>query len=109
MVTELKIKVKKPLEKVIQTAGVKWLKREGWHVDVITKAMYGSNGISDVIAVKNGIYLALEFKREPGMKPTALQAEWGKSVLAHGGIWAVVGSVSEVQAIVAWAEKPGMF
>jgi len=107
MVKELTKKAK-PLEKQVSAAIVKWLKRQGWHVDVITKAMYGANGISDLICLKHGIYLALEVKREPGMKCTPLQEEWGKQVLAHGGIWRVVGSVAEVEAIVIWAEKGGM-
>ena len=95
MVTETKSK-SKPLEKQIQAAIVKLLRRYGYSVDVITKALYGGNGIADVIACKDGLYIAIEVKREPGMKPSPLQSEWLSDKVKHGAIAFCAGSVDEV-------------
>jgi len=95
MVTERK-KKSKPLEKQVQAAIAKLLRRYGYSVDIITKGLYGSNGISDIIACKDGRYVAIEVKRDPSIKPSPLQAEWLKDKRAHGAIAFCVGSVVEV-------------
>ena len=108
MVTETKSK-SKPLEKQIQAAIVKWLKRNGFKADVITSGLYGNSGIADILAWKDGVPLAFEVKRDPKYKPTPLQQEWLDDAVAHGVIAKCVSSVAEVEAIVIWAEEGGYF
>lgn len=107
MVKELKSKKSAPLEKDVQKNIVKYLKSQGFSVDVITKAMYGGNGIADIIACKHGRYFAFEVKRRPGMKPSALQEAWLQEKHRHGAIAKCVGSVEEVAEIVNWFDKGG--
>ena len=60
-----KYKSKPVPEKYIQRKIVVWLREQGYHVDVITKGMYGANGIADIICCIKGLYVAFEVKR-PG-------------------------------------------
>ena len=99
-VTE-RTKIKKaPLEKDVQADIRDYLKHLGFSVDVITKGMYGSNGIADIIACKDGRYFAFEVKRKPGMKPSPLQKVWLEDKIEHGAVAYCVGSVGEVAAIL---------
>jgi hypothetical protein len=99
----------KPLEKVVQKKISQLLKDDGWHVDIITSGLYGGNGISDIIAVKRGKYMAIEVKRFPGMKPSKLQASWLADVARHGGIAKCVGSVEEMEKILTWFNSQGSY
>ena len=92
-------KSKPVLEKYIQRNIVVWLREQGYHVDVITKGMYGANGIADIICCIKGLYVAFEVKR-PGAKPTALQIRWLESVNKSGGEAFVVSSLSDVKEII---------
>jgi len=83
-------------EKQIQTNIVSWLKLNGFSVDVITKGMYGNNGISDIICIKNGLAVYIEVKRL-GKKPTKLQEEFLKTKRKFGAIAIWVTSVEEVE------------
>ena len=83
------------LEKRIQKDIATWLRNKGFHVDVITKGMYGTNGIADIIACKDGRYIAIEVKR-PGNKPTALQERWLMDVQDAGGIAFIAYSIQDV-------------
>lgn len=104
-VSEKKQNNKPPLEKEIQTAIVKYLKSEDFSVDVITKGLYGANGIADIIACYHGKYVAFEVKRKPGMKPSALQEAWLSEKCRHGAIAKCVGSVDEVKKIATWLKR----
>jgi len=105
MVKLAKEKKSAPLEKEIQSKGVKYLKDEGFSVDVITKGLYGSNGIADVIACYRGKYVAIEFKRSPGMKGSALQENWLREKTQHGAIAKVCGSLDEVKILVKYIKR----
>ena len=94
-----KYKSKPVLEKYIQRNIVVWLREQGYHVDVITKGMYGANGIADIICCIKGLYVAFEVKR-PGAKPTELQSRWLNSVNKSGGEAFVVSSLSDVKEII---------
>lgn len=56
-------------------------------------------GMSDVIAVVDGIFLGLEFKTDTG-RLTEAQAAFGERVTQGGGVYAVVRSVEDVEAAV---------
>jgi Holliday junction resolvase len=84
-------------EKQIQSNIVTWLKLNGFSVDVITKGMYGNNGISDIICTKKGLAIYIEVKRV-GKKPTKLQCEFLKTKKEFGAIAIWATSVDEVQA-----------
>ncbi len=105
MVTEIKIKKEKPLEKVTQKNIVKLLKDRGFSVDVITSGLYGNNGVADIIACRDGRYVALEVKRFPGMKPSKIQDAWLADKVLHGAIAKCVGSVEEARAVIDYFFK----
>lgn len=96
MMAEYKTKQTK-LEKKIQRDIATYLKSKKFHVDVITKGLYGKNGIADIIACKDGHYIAIEVKR-PGNKPTPLQERWILDVQDAGGIAFVACSIQDVIA-----------
>ena len=50
---------------------------------------YGKSGISDILALSNGRFIAIECKYKYN-KPTAQQLEYGKSVEEGGGLFVVV-------------------
>ena len=52
-------------------------------------------GISDIIALKNGLMVCIEVKNKPN-KPSKEQIEFIENVAAHGGIGFVAYSVSDV-------------
>lgn len=64
--------------------------------------MYGTSGIPDVIARKDGHFYGFEVKTEKG-KPTRLQESTIRKILASGGTALVVRSVDEVRAVM---ERP---
>lgn len=51
--------------------------------------MYGGGGISDILALKAGVFLAIEAKSKDN-KPTALQKGFLQSVMAESGFGFVV-------------------
>jgi len=83
-------------EKKIQSEIVRWLKDHGYSVDVITKGLYGNNGISDIIAVKQGKVAFIEVKR-PGKKPTKLQELYLKEKQRHGAISFIAYCIDDVK------------
>ena len=63
-------------------------------------------GISDLLGVYKGVPLALEVK-QPGAKPTRIQAAFLRKWSAAGGVSAVVTSVYEVQGILDAINRGG--
>ncbi len=100
MVTEIKIKKEKPLEKIVQSKCKKRMEERGFSVDVITSGLYGGNGISDIIACKYGMYVAIEVKRFPGMKPSKIQQSWLEHKRKFGAVAECVGSVEELDIVL---------
>ena len=83
------------LESTIQSKIIKWLKSEGYFV---TKLMGTStNGIPDVMAIKDGRTLFVEVKR-PGREADPLQAYRIQELINYGAIAFVAHSVEEVKA-----------
>ena len=82
------------LESTIQTKIIKWLKSEGYFV---TKLMGTStNGIPDVLAIKDGRTLFVEVKR-PGREADPIQAYRIKELNDYGVLAFVAHSVEEVK------------
>ena len=101
-ITEIKINKKSdaPLEKVIQAKCKKRMEERRYSVDVITSGLYGGNGISDLIACKDGFYIAIEVKRFPGMKPSKIQKAWLENKRKYGAVAECVGSVEELDIVL---------
>ena len=67
-----------------------------WHFKVRGSA-WQQAGVPDIVGVYRGRFFALEVK-QPGNKPTVLQAAMLRQITAAGGIAAVVTSVEEARA-----------
>jgi len=66
---------------------------------VIHKTLYGAGGISDIIGIMEGRFIAIEVKR-PGKQPTERQKEFLSSVRKKGGVSCVVDSVEVTRIIM---------
>ena len=51
---------------------------------------YGVSGVSDIIALHNGAFIAIEAKADATKKPTELQKKFLGQVSANGGIALVI-------------------
>ena len=51
---------------------------------------YGVSGVSDIIALHNGTFIAIEAKADATKKPTELQKKFLGQVRANGGIALVI-------------------
>ena len=60
---------------------------------------FGSKGSADILALRNGKFLAVECKAQKG-KPTPEQLAWGQTVKEHGGYWCCVRSASELAEFI---------
>lgn len=94
---------KRPMAKFNSEADVKKeikkrLMAKGWKVWAIPANGYGSSGISDQHALKDGVFLAIEAKFR-GNKPTKLQSEFLTDVAMHGGSAFVVDEATVDQFI----------
>lgn len=80
-----------------------WRENVGALPDVTGRLVrYGmAPGAADLVGLLGpaGRFLALEVK-VPGMRPRAEQLEWGAIVQRRGGVYAVVHSVEEAQAVI---------
>lgn len=75
----------------------KWLQSEGWRVWRNTQSTYSEAGISDLMALKNGRFVAVETK-DKGKKATKLQERFIADMRSHGASLAiVVDSLSSFQ------------
>lgn len=61
-----------------------------------------TRGVPDIIGCLDGVYLALEVKKNASGKPTAMQVHQIGLIRKAGGVADVVSSVDEVKAIVKW-------
>lgn len=60
---------------------------------------YSAKGVSDIICIVDGRFIALEVKRE-GAKLRPEQSEWGSRVVMNGGEYAKVCNVEEAMAAI---------
>ena len=78
-----------PTEADVKKKIKKALIDRGWYTWMPSANQYGSNGVSDHIALKGGIMLVIEAKLKE-KKGTPLQEEFIKDIRAHGGYGMVV-------------------
>jgi Holliday junction resolvase len=92
---------KRQAEGVLKKAVCDYLRLRGFMAFYIHQSMYSYNGISDVIAIKNGISFYIETKM-PGKKQTDDQIQFQEDVEAKGAEYALIHSLEE---IVEWVQK----
>jgi hypothetical protein len=103
----------KPLEKDIQLAICKYLKARSrshgftfWRQNTTgmydakkqtfrTLPKYAMSGVSDIIVIRNGIFIAIEVKRKGG-KQRPSQKKFQREIERAGGKYFVVESVTDV-------------
>lgn len=74
-----------------------WLKEQGWKAWKNHGNIYTDGGMPDVMAIKNGRFVAFELKM-PGGTATALQSKWIRELQAQNAAVAmVVWSIEEVK------------
>lgn len=59
---------------------------------------FAKNGVPDIIVIKNGIFIGLEVKQKTGRQSEA-QKEFESGLVAAGGMYNVVTSIEDVQAL----------
>lgn len=62
-----------------------WIQQAGMIPGRINRSKYLRNGVSDILGVWNGRFLAIEVKK-PGGKPSKEQLEFIDEINKHGGI-----------------------
>ena len=91
---------KPPLEEAVQAKIMVWMKGfKKWSGDVITKNMYGSNGIADTIGCWDGRYVGIEIKRFHTIKPSPTQTRWLDKKKKVKGIIGVAWSIDSWKAV----------
>lgn len=95
-----------PLEKVIVSQILAWLKDAGYKFIYKTHgSAYQPAGLPDIVVIdKNGRFVGLECKRPLVGRLTALQASTLNRIAEASGYAAVVTSVEETMAALAAAE-----
>ena len=100
MVKLIKEEKKAPLESELQTKVMLFLKKfKKWSGDVITKNMYGSNGIADIIGCWDGRYVGIEMKRFHNIPPSPTQGRWLQAKKNANGIIGVAWDIDSAKAI----------
>jgi Holliday junction resolvase len=87
------------LEKVIQQQILTGLRSAGWKAWKNQQGRFGTNGIPDLTAMKDGTVVYLEVKR-PGEKATKLQAITIRDIQAHGVPAGIVSSLEETWELI---------
>ena len=72
-------------ESTFQAKAMKWMKEQGWKVWKNAACQFSDAGIPDIMALKNGSFIALELKAPgSGTVPTPLQEKWLEDLRNHG-------------------------
>lgn len=101
-------------EHAIEQQILEWLNLEGWlawklkdsasydpgQKKFLTPGGFRINGVSDVVAVKDGVVLFLEVKTEKGRQSDA-QKMFEKKLAEKGGRYFVVRSLDDVKGIIS--------
>ena len=90
-----------PLEADVKDAVKKLLTQYEWFWFSPPANMYGTNGISDILAIRRGHFLAVEVKLKKKFG-TAGQEAWMEKIRDHGGTTMVVhmGNIPDFQALL---------
>lgn len=77
----------------------KWLDKNGWfNPNIHSQGFYCHKGIADKVAVKNGVVVMIEFKRnEKKSVQSPEQIVFENNWKSHGGNYIVVRTVEELQ------------
>jgi pantoate kinase len=89
-------------EKDVKTEIKRLLKHHGWFFWMPPMNGYGASGVSDILAIRDGVFLAIEAKFGAN-KPSALQKSFLESVMAESGFGFVVNDKT-VGALQTWLE-----
>jgi hypothetical protein len=96
------------LERNIQSEILKWCHRKTWiWIVKYPGGTFGLTGCPDLILSVNGMFLALEVKRE-GKEPTDAQVRQGELIRRAGGMWVVVRSLDDAIEAIGEAVKKGV-
>ena len=90
-------------EKTITAAIIRCLRADGWLVWKNHGTQFSTTGLPDLMAVREGRFIAIEVKR-PGGKTTPMQDWWIEQLRAQGVAAGVATSVDEAVEIAA--EEP---
>ena len=91
-------------ESVIHRRIKDWLKGEGWLVWKNHGSAFSEVGLPDLMAVRDGVFLAVEVKTERGVV-SAMQRRWLAEIEKAGGIAIVARCVEDVS--IQTREKRG--
>ena len=90
---------KPPLEKNITKSILKELKAHGWWAVKIHGGPFQNAGLPDILALKDGLLLAIEVKR-PGGKATPLQEHVLGELALHGATVRLATCVEDIREII---------
>ncbi len=89
------------MEKDIQRKILQWLNaQEGCYFFKVAQGAYSTKGVSDLIGVVNGIFVALEVKTPKG-RVTPLQQNFIDRVRSEGGHAYVIRSLDGAHDVIA--------
>ena len=89
----------KELEKDVQARIMTYLKTTSGHFFKVAQGPFSKKGVSDIIGVHNGMFIAIEVKVAPN-KATALQNYFISKIIGAGGVGVVVYSVNDVRELI---------
>lgn len=83
------VSLKNMNERTLQSKLTAYLRANGWLVWVNHGSIYMPAGLPDLMALRNGIFIAIELK-VPGKKPTPVQNMWISDINCqqHYAFWA---------------------
>lgn len=104
-----------PVEADVKKKIRKALDKHGWFHWMPVAGLYGTGGVSDILALKAGIFLAIEAKHGSGAKGgtkqkpmgTPLQMNFLASVRSHGGYGHVINeeNLPRLEALLVEIDK----
>lgn len=86
-------KVKRKLDKML-----KEFAPEVWFFSP-QSGIYGKAGIPDRVACVNGLFIGIECKADPKLKPTELQKRVAEQILNANGAWFLVNGDDAIQSL----------
>ena len=88
-------------ESVILNATRQWLRFKGWYVIRIQQSIGCHPGVSDLIAIKNGVTIFIETKSPKWRgKLSKDQVKFKTAIEDHGGTFLVIDSIDEMMKII---------
>ena len=86
---------KKNLHTYIKNAVKEYLQWSKWYVMEIQNGPFGTHGVSDLIAIRNGRTVFIEIKSPKG-KLSNHQLKFGEEIGAHGGKYVIVNKIEDL-------------